>query len=143
MDLMEGVWIFLTDNESLLIWLGLFSVITLVASIIVIPFIISCLPEDYFIHSEVRSPLWKTKHPVIRWTLILIKNVIGVVLLVLGVAMLILPGQGLLTLFIALLFLDFPGKYKLEKRVVQNRVLQQGVNWIRQKASKAPLKFEP
>jgi hypothetical protein len=48
----------------------------------------------------------------------LLRNVVGLALLLLGVAMLILPGQGLLTIIAALSLMDFRGKRRFEQRLM-------------------------
>ena len=44
----------------------------------------------------------------------------GYLLIIGGILMLVLPGQGLLTILLGLIFSDYPGKYKLEKKVAAN-----------------------
>ena len=55
--------------------------------------------------------------------------------------MLVLPGQGLLTIVTGFLFLDYPGKYKLERKIVSTPIILKGLNWIRSKSNKPPLKI--
>ena len=59
-----------------------------------------------------------------------------------GMAMLVLPGQGLLTLLMGFLLLDFPGKYRLEKWLFLRRRVREGVNWLRKRAGSEPLRVE-
>lgn len=44
-----------------------------------------------------------------------LRNVLGAILLVAGIAMLVLPGQGVPTILISLGLMNFPGKYRLER----------------------------
>jgi len=53
--------------------------------------------------------------------------------------MLVLPGQGLLTILFGIALLDFPGKYRLERRIVSYPKVLNSINWIRKKANKKPL----
>ena len=39
------------------------------------------------------------------------------------------------------LFLDYPGKYKLERKIVSTPLILKGLNWIRSKSNKPPLKI--
>jgi hypothetical protein len=48
--------------------------------------------------------------------------------------MLILPGQGILTVLIAIALMDFPGKYRLEKSMVRREPVFKALNWMRRKA---------
>jgi hypothetical protein len=69
------------------------------------------------------------------------KNAIGIVFVVLGVVMLVLPGQGLLTIVVGLMLLDFPGKYEVELWVVRRPSILRAINWIRSRAHKPPLEI--
>ncbi len=63
----------------------------------------------------------------------------GLVLVLAGLAMLVLPGQGLLTLVIGLGLLNFPGKSSLIRRLLgQNKVLGT-INRLRARVKKEPL----
>ena len=68
-----------------------------------------------------------------------LKNLAGLGIVVLGVAMLLLPGQGILTILIGLTLLDFPGKRRLEIWFVRRSSILNGINRIRKKARREPL----
>ena len=70
------------------------------------------------------------------------KNLLGGLLVLSGIAMLVLPGQGLLTIAMGLLLMDFPGKHRLERRIVRTRPVLRSINWLRRKAHKNPLKID-
>jgi hypothetical protein len=53
--------------------------------------------------------------------------------------MLFIPGQGLLTIFMGLVLIDYPKKYILERKLVKTPVVLKGINWLRKKANKPPL----
>ena len=53
--------------------------------------------------------------------------------------MLILPGQGVLTIITGLIFLDYPGKFKFERLLVRNKLILNSMNWIRRKLNKPDL----
>jgi hypothetical protein len=57
-----------------------------------------------------------------------------------GLLMLVLPGQGLLTIVTGLLLINYPGKYKLEQKLVAVPSVFRALNWIRVKANKPLLK---
>ena len=59
-----------------------------------------------------------------------------------GLAMLVLPGQGLLTMLIGLLLLDFPGKRALERRVVRRPKILAFLNRMRDRRGREPLRLE-
>ena len=61
------------------------------------------------------------------------------VFLVAGVAMLVLPGQGLLTILIGLMLISFPGKRGLERRIVGRPTILRILNGMRARRSLPPL----
>src|SRR5438445_9959440 len=64
------------------------------------------LPPHYF--DERHPRLWlNDRHPVLRGLGFSIKNLLGVLFVLAGIAMLVLPGQGLLTMLIGLSFFGF------------------------------------
>ena len=67
------------------------------------------------------------------------KNVLGAIFVVAGLIMLVLPGQGIFTILIGIMLLDFPGKYRLERWIVARRPVLQSINWLRQRAGRAAL----
>ena len=54
--------------------------------------------------------------------------------------MIVLPGQGLLTIITGLFLINYPGKFQLEQKIVTIPVVFKALNWIRLKAKKPPLK---
>ena len=54
-------------------------------------------------------------------------------------AMLVLPGQGILTIIIGIMFINFPGKYRLERWVVLRGPVLTIINRLRHRAGHAPL----
>jgi len=70
------------------------------------------------------------------------KNLLGLALLCGGLLMLFLPGQGLLTMAVGLLLMDYPGKYALERKIVSRPSILKGMNWLRAKGDHPPIKVE-
>jgi UPF0716 family protein affecting phage T7 exclusion len=68
---------------------------------------------------------------------------LGTVFLIAGFLMLFLPGQGLLTMLIGILFMDFPCKRRLEARIIGQPALFNAINAMRQKFNKLPLTLFP
>lgn len=117
-----------------LLWLGIFSVLCFIGSLIAIPIILVNIPADYFIE--------KTRQKRRAWLTVvgqIIKNVLGIIFLLAGILMLFLPGQGLLTILIGLSFLDFPGKRALEIRLIRRPQVQKSINWLRHKYGRPAL----
>lgn len=78
-------------------------------------------------------------HPVLRLIGLGLKNAVGVLLFLAGVAMIVLPGQGLLTMLIGISLLDFPGKRHLERRLVGQPAVLRTINKLREKFGRPPL----
>ena len=121
-------------HETVLWSLVTMSVITLIATLIVVPLLVVRIPSDYFAHRKRHRTPWADQHPVVRWVLLTAKNMLGYVFVVVGIAMLVLPGQGILTILAGVMLLDFPGKYKLERWVVTRRPVLRSIDWLRRRA---------
>jgi hypothetical protein len=130
-----------TGNELLLVLLGFFSLLTFITSLIVIPFLVVRIPANYFSQDHRQPVVWAEQHPLIRCALLIVKNLLGLILIVLGIAMLVLPGQGLLTIFIGILCLNFPGKYRFERWLIMQPAIHRVIGWLRKKAGREPLMF--
>ena len=136
--LME-LWQWLQANETLMGLLAGGSLFLLVFSVAMLPFAMSLIPADYFAAEDRGMSRFHRLHPVGHAVLMVLKNIVGVIFLIGGLAMLVLPGQGLLTLVAALILLDFPGKYHLEQRLVRSPRVVRGINWLRARARTRPL----
>jgi hypothetical protein len=127
---------------DVLIGLTMVSAIGFIGSLIAIPLILVRLPANYF---DTRTPRhWmKDHHPLLRLLGLIVKNVVGVIFLLAGFAMLFLPGQGLLTMLIGVSLVDFPRKRELEAKMVSQPTLLSVINSMRQKFHKPPLTLAP
>ncbi|MFO8032450.1 MAG: PGPGW domain-containing protein [Desulfohalobiaceae bacterium] len=63
----------------------------------------------------------------------MLKNLLGIVLVLAGLAMLVLPGQGLLSIILGLALTNFPGKFKLQRRLVGYPSVLNSLNWLRRR----------
>ena len=77
-----------------------------------------------------------------RLPLILLKNLLGLALVVLGLVFLLMPGQGVIVILIGVLLLDFPRKKELERWLISRGPILKLANWIRRKANKAPFRID-
>jgi len=134
----EQVQIFLSTHQVLLGWLVLLSFITFIGTLLVVPVLVVRLPRDYLSAGQRVDPadygLW-------WWPLQALKNILGLVLVAAGLAMLVLPGQGLLTLFIGLSLVNFPGKSKVLHGLVRRPRIMGVINWLRKKRNVPPLEI--
>lgn len=142
MDFVRGIWDWIGDNEVLFGSLVTASMIIFVGTLIVVPWALVRLPSGYFRRDrEQRIPM-PALHPLLRAVLLVLKNLLGGMFVILGVAMIVLPGQGLLTILIGMLLLDFPGKYKVERYFVSRKPVLQSINWLRRRARRPPLQLD-
>ncbi len=131
------IWDWVRENDGLLWWLGGISLATFVGSLIVIPVLVVKMAPDYFMPGR-RSAMAEL-HPVVRLFGLLGKNLLGGLLFLAGVAMLFIPGQGLLTMLLGLALLDFPGKRTCELWLVRKPKIHRAMNWIRRRYGHPPL----
>ena len=121
----------MTEHQELIRLIGNASLIILVVTVIALPVIVKQLPVDYFVN-ENRQPAWhERKYPLLWGAVTMLKNLLGLVLILAGIAMLVLPGQGAVTVLIGLAITNFPAKYKLERRIVSQRAVGATLNKIR------------
>jgi len=129
-------------HHLLLGWLAAGSVLTFVATLTVVPLLVVRIPHDYFARDRRRKNSWDGFNPVLRLALLITKNVMGYIFVIAGIAMLVLPGQGLITIFIGITLLDFPGKYHVERWAVMLPAVLRCINWLRKRADRRPLVVE-
>jgi hypothetical protein len=100
------------------------------------------LPADHFLPRPAPDSWWR-KHWLMRWTLLFVKNLVGVVVFVMGVVMLVTPGPGLVFILLGLSLLDFPGKRALERRLVQRPSVMKFLNDLRANFGKPAFLIDP
>jgi hypothetical protein len=130
----HSLWTWLSRGLSHPAWnwgLAAFSLVSVLASLVFVPRVLARLPRDYL-----QSPPGPAGHPLL---LRVLRNLLGVVLLLLGLAMLLLPGQGLLTLLVGCLLVDFPGKHGLIVRALRRPSVLSIVNKLRERHGAPPL----
>ncbi len=125
------------------LWLGVATVVMFVVSFLAVPFLLGRIPVDYFTRAEPSPMSWQRHHPALRWTLHVLKNLCGVVLLLFGIIMIFTPGQGVLTVLMGVALMDFPGKRRLELWLVRRPRVLTSINWIRQRTRHPPLVVPP
>lgn len=130
------------DLNNVLWGAGLF-VGGVVLSIALVAAVIVRMPSDYFCGEAPRSilsasPAWKRKVAHVG------KNVLGAILIMVGLVLVIpgVPGQGILTILIGITLVDFPGKRKLEIRIMKNQTVLAGANAIRRRFGKPPFELD-
>ena len=134
---------FIQDNAVFSWWLTGISLFTFLASLIVIPWLLLKIPANYF-SGEKRPPLYNNQHhpQLLQWMFLIVKNLLGFLFVIAGIIMLVLPGQGILTILLGLALMNFPGKYSLERWLVTHGPTLKWINHFRQRHGKPPLIIE-
>jgi hypothetical protein len=116
---------------------------TFLISLLAIGILLVKLPATYFLDTHSRD-LWIDHHPIIRWTGILLKNGLGIALIAAGLLLSLpgVPGQGLLTILIGLMLIDFPGKRRIELWILARPRLLNRINRLRQRFRQPPLRLD-
>ncbi len=126
-------------HQALVGWLSALSIVTFFGTLLIIPMMVIRMPEDYFLLDKQHLREYRREHPLVRFFSLILKNLLGYVFLLVGFAMLFLPGQGILTMLIGITLVDFPRKRALEVWFIRHKSVHNAVNWIRARAHKSPV----
>ena len=127
--------------QQLLVWTSAASLLAVLLTLAGVPWVVGRLPADYF--TRRRRSAWRRSAgvPGYAHVLAILKNAFGALLVLLGIVMLVTPGQGVLTILAGLLLMNFPGKYRLERALVMRPGVLRALNWLRARRGQPP--FEP
>lgn len=103
-------------------------IVTTLATLASISMLLISLPADYFTREKRVS---RIKNPISRLFLRLLRNVCGAVFLIAGFIMLFAPGPGILSLLVGVILCDFPGKRRVERKIIGRPVVLSMTNRIR------------
>jgi hypothetical protein len=120
------------------VWALVALVATLTASFAIAVLVLIKLPEGYFLDSH-HHGWWRDRHPILRWTGLVAKNVVGAALVIAGAAMLLGPGPGVAAVLVGLMLLDFPGKGRVARSVVRRPRILSAINRLRARFGRPPL----
>lgn len=132
---------FFQDNSGILGAIAAGSLIFVLLGAALGPVVIARLPEDHFTREVTESRRAPGRG---AWRLLLrvLRNIAGFALLLLGLLLLVLPGQGLLTMIAGLALMDFPMKRRLMQRILGNKRVRAALDWLRRKTGKEPFHWE-
>ncbi len=133
---------FLSDWQQPLLWASGLSLVAAVATLLGVPWVVARLPCNYFVRPE-RVAWRRSGEPVLVLVAGVLKNTLGLLLVILGLILLVTPGQGLLTLSIGLMLMNFPGKYRLERWLVGRPGVLNSLNWLRRRRGHPPFDVPP
>jgi hypothetical protein len=127
--------------SSLLIGAAIF-VGSFFINLAIVSFILVKLPADHFNQNRKRK-FMAGSHPALRVLATIGKNLGGVLLVALGVVLSLpgVPGQGLLTILLGVMLLDFPGKHRLEQKLLSRPSIVNAINGLRRRFDKPPLEL--
>jgi Putative transmembrane protein (PGPGW) len=109
--------------------LGIVGVVMFLGMLLAIPWLVRRLPADYFVQPPPEHSLVKK----------VVRNVAGAVLIAAGIAMLVLPGQGIITILLGLSIIDLPIKHRIMRWLLLRPTIQAGVQQLRARSGKPPL----
>ena len=117
----------MTNGLQYLLWGTLLFATSFVVSAAVVIVVLAKLPAAYFLERPQRQ-LWIDQHPAVRLILHLLKNLLGLGLVAAGCLLSLpgVPGQGILTIVIGIMLLDFPGKHRWERKIVSQPRISRG-----------------
>jgi hypothetical protein len=139
MEWIESAAEWFRSHQALLWWLFAATVAMLVLTPAAVAWLVARMPADHFCNRRRRESPWWQRHHVLGPLTFIVRNVIGAALLLAGLVMLFMPGQGLLTIAAGLVLIDFPGKRRLERWLATRPPVWRSLNWLRQKAGRQPL----
>ena len=119
------------------IFLGSFFLNLAIVSVILVK-----LPADHF-NKKRKTEFWSGPRPALNAAKVIGKNIAGVLLVALGVVLSLpgVPGQGLLTILLGIMLLDFPGRERLEQKLLSRPAIVNTINGLRKRFGKPPLEL--
>ena len=108
----------------------------------IVSFILVKLPADHFSKKR-KTKFWAGSRPAIHAAKVIGKNIAGVLLVALGGVLSLpgVPGQGLLTVLLGIMLLDFPGRHRLEQKLLSKPSIVSTINRLRGRFDKPPLQL--
>ena len=134
--LLTGFWESLTWGR-VAAGVGLF-ILSMIVSSVIMTIVIVKIPDNYF-STHYQADFNPDAPWLKRWGATIAKNIVGAMMVLAGLAMLIGPGQGLLTILIGLILMDIPGKRPFEARLIKKPAVLSAVNRLREQFGKPPL----
>lgn len=135
------IWASLTLSRVLL-GVGLF-LGSLLLSFASIAIVMVKIPSNYF-STHYKRDFLPGSPWLVRWGAVIVKNLFGIFLILLGIALSLpgVPGQGILTILLGLIMIDIPGKRPIEAKIIQRPMVLAAINKLRAKYGKEPLQVD-
>ncbi len=135
------LWASLTLN-GILFGVGLF-LVSLLISFAAIGVVLVKIPANYF-SSHYKQDFLPDSPWLVRWSAVILKNILGAILIVIGIILSLpgVPGQGILTILLGLIMMDIPGKRPIEAKIISRPTVLAAANKLRAKYNKTPLELD-
>lgn len=138
---------FLSDLFSSLTWRKVLIgasifLVSFFANLGIVSLILVKLPADHFSKNR-KTKFWSGPRPWLHAAKVIGKNIGGILLVALGVVLSLpgVPGQGLLTVLLGIMLLDFPGRHRLEQKLLSKPSIVNTINNLRGRFGKKPLEL--
>ncbi len=138
-NFIESITEFVSNYKTYILWLATISLFVFIFSLVSIKWLVALIPTDYFVKKNISES--KKSYSLLWLMSIIVKNIIGYTLILGGILMLVLPGQGLFTILMGLILSNYPGKYTIEKRIISIPSILKTINWLRKKSNKPRLRI--
>ena len=127
---------------KVLVFLGFF-LTSLLLSFLAIGIVLVKIPANYF-SSHYKQDFLPDSHWSVRWGAVIVKNILGLFLILLGIVLSLpgVPGQGVLTILLGLIMIDIPGKRPIEARIIKRPTVLAAANNLRERYGKPPLELD-
>ncbi len=136
---LDTIYEFLANYKKFIFWLGSISAVIFLFSLLSIKWLVGLIPSDYF--TKKKSSKFKNNYPLTWLFSLIVKNILGYSLILGGIFMLVLPGQGIFTIMIGLMLSNYPGKYAIERKFIGIPSVLKSINWLRKKSDKPPIEI--
>jgi len=122
---------------------ALIFLVSFIGNLAIVTFILVKLPTDYFKKNR-KTKFWAGPRPAVHAAKVIGKNLLGVLLVAVGIVLSLpgVPGQGLLTVLLGVMLVDFPGKRTVEQKLLKRPAITNGITRLREKFGKPPLELD-
>lgn len=117
------------------------AVVSALLSLGLVTLVLIRLPPAYFQGEGSPSVFFEGRPAWQRTAAFVGKNILGMLLILVGILLSLpgVPGQGILTILVGILLVDFRGKRRIEQRIMKIPAVLRGANKIRARFGKEPL----
>lgn len=124
---------------TLLLVVGIWALVTAL-SFVAVAIVIVRLPEDHF--ASDRPPDGRTPTNAARR---IARNLLGILLIAVGLVLSVpgIPGQGVLTILLGVMLVDFPGRRVVERWLITRPGILAAMNRLRRRFGAPPLREPP